>query len=113
MPKTIIRNLELQNVYQQFSEIAPMVSRPSEAVSLDDVIKERSKYFKESISITHKFNISYSAEKYCGLMRTMSPHRSLSEEKQNRLFQKIHDVFSRFEPVVMENLVTADIYQKL
>lgn len=100
----------LDPVYKSFPQMNS--NRPSERISKSDISLERETYFNHRNTEEFIFDIHYTSDMYVGLMKTMSPQRSLSKQDQDSYYHKIKEAFDKIGPCDIPNLVSIMFYQK-
>ena len=79
---------------------------------MNQMFLKREKYFHHKNTEEFTFDIHYTSDKYVGLMKTMSPQRSLSKQDQNAYYHEIEEAFDKIGPCDIPNLVSITFYQK-
>jgi SAM-dependent methyltransferase len=101
---------QLDPLYDEFPEIKG--PHPSSSFASAEATIEREKFFQTMPPLEFSWSIDYTPASYVGLMKTMSPQRSLVASRQQEYFRKLELVLAKHSTFTIPQVASAKIFIK-
>lgn len=105
---------ELDRLYTKYKKDFANVAKANTGPVFNNDYQDKhqyEKYFMNEGIIKLDFELEYNAENYVGLMKTMSDHRKLPIDVQNKFFNELSDVINQFGVFKMSYSAKAKLYK--